>query len=46
MFEVGQKVVCVDDRPGFVDGRNTLMKGKIYTILDAFVGWTCACSSR
>ncbi len=31
-FRVGQKVVCVDDRPGLLTGKRELRRGEIYTI--------------
>jgi nitrite reductase/ring-hydroxylating ferredoxin subunit len=33
-FKIGQKVVCIDDSTGWVDGEKSLVKGEIYTILD------------
>lgn len=32
MFQVGQKVVCVDDSPTTTTGRRELSKGAIYTV--------------
>lgn len=32
MFEVGEKVVCVDDSPGSVPSTSRVEKGKIYVV--------------
>lgn len=34
MFKIGQKVVCVDDSAGWLDGCKELVKDKVYTITD------------
>lgn len=31
-MKIGQKVVCVDDSPGWLDGCKELKKDKVYTI--------------
>lgn len=36
MFHVGQKVVCVDDRPSFYGDSVSLQKNTIYTIAAVF----------
>jgi hypothetical protein len=33
MFEIGEKVVCVDDSPSAIDGIKYLQRGDIYVIL-------------
>ena len=32
-MKVGQKVVCINDECGWLDGEKKLVKGEIYTIL-------------
>lgn len=32
-FSIGQKVVCINDEPGWISGRKALENGKIYTVL-------------
>lgn len=32
-FKIGQKVVCINDSPGWIDGVRKLVKGEIYEIL-------------
>lgn len=34
MFEIGEKVVCVNDNVGYLDGVKKLVKGEIYEILN------------
>ena len=33
IMKVGQKVVCINDECGWIDGEKKLVKGEIYTIL-------------
>ena len=33
-FYIGQKVVCVNDAPGWITGVIRLSKGRVYTVLD------------
>ena len=33
-MKIGQKVICINDSPGKLDGIKKLKKGKIYTILN------------
>lgn len=34
MFKIGQKVVCMNDAPGYIDGCKFLIKNNIYIIED------------
>lgn len=36
MFEIGQKLLCIDDRPKFYSGLTGLAAGSIYTVTDIF----------
>lgn len=33
-MKIGQKVICIDDSPGKLDGIKKLKKGEVYTILN------------
>ena len=35
-MRVGQKVVCINDSAGWLDGEKKLVKDEIYTILNVF----------
>lgn len=38
-FAVGQRVVCIDDSPGKVDGCKFCEKDRIYIVQDTFFDW-------
>ena len=33
MFKIGEKVVCINDQCGWLDGEKKLVKGEIYEVL-------------